>query len=212
MENSIAEDSNDSIETDYDIKLKIMLIGDSNVGKTSLIKKYCDNHFSKTYISTVGIDFQIKYLTFEKKKIKLQIWDTTGQERYRVLAKNCYNSSDGFIIIYDITKRESFNNVNNWIEQIYEMAPNYAKSILFGNKNDLNDIREVKIDEGKNLAKKFNIKFYETSAKEGTNTKEGFESIVKEIIGDIASVKASKRETIFLKGKNHKKEEKESCC
>ena len=210
------ESSSTSIEVDFDIKFKMMLIGDSDVGKTSLLKKYCDNEFSQSYISTIGIDFQIKNITIDNKKLQIQIWDTTGQERYQVLAKNYFNSSDGFVIVYDITKRESFDNVNNWIEQIYEMAPNYAKSILFGNKNDLKEHRQVKVSEGKTLAKKYNIKFFETSAKDGINIKEGFESLIREILGDIASIKSARKETISLRDKKHKKKEKEEkkepCC
>jgi Ras-related protein Rab-1A len=113
MEPSMDESS--SIEEDFDEKIKIMLIGDSNVGKTSLLKKYIDNEYSKNYITTVGMDFQMKCLNINNKKIKLQIWDTAGEERYRIVAKNYFNSSDGFIIVYDITKRLSFDNVNNWI-------------------------------------------------------------------------------------------------
>ena len=210
-----SEDSSNSstIEVDFDIKLKIMLIGDTNVGKTSLLQKYCNNEFSKNYISTIGIDFQVKYLNINNKKVKVQIWDTTGQERYQILAKNCFNSSDGFVIVYDITNRKSYNNVNNWIEQINETAPNHSKSIIFGNKNDLNDIREVKLNEGKELAKKYNYKFFETSAKDGINLNEGFESIVREIMNDVVSVKATLRQTISLRDKKHKKKPpNEPCC
>ena len=207
------EDSNSSIEVDCDIKLKIMLIGDTNVGKTSLIKKYCNDEFSKNYISTIGIDFQVKYLNINKKKIKVQIWDTTGQERYQILAKNSFNSSDGFIIVYDITNRKSYNNINNWIEQINEAAPSHSKSVIFGNKNDLNNSRQVKLNEGKELAKKYNYKYFETSAKDGINLNEGFETLFKEIMNDAVSVKATERETISLKDKKHtKKSPNEPCC
>lgn len=212
MEQSI-EESSCSLEEDFDEKIKIMLIGDSNVGKSSLLKKYIKNEFSHSYITTIGIDFQIKYLNVCNKKIKLQIWDTAGQERYQIVAKNYFNSSDGFIIVYDITKRHSFDNMNNWIEQITDYAPNYSKSVIFGNKQDLKDMREVKYIEGQELAKKSNFKFYETSAKEGINLNEGFEYLVKEILGDIASVKAGRKSTISLKDKKHKKKKaNEPCC
>lgn len=215
MDQSFEDNINNtnSFEEDFDIKLKIMLIGDSNVGKTSLLKKYCDNEFSQTYIPTIGIDFQIKNLNINKKKVNVQIWDTTGEERYKILAKNCFNSSNGFIIVYDITNRKSYNNVNNWIEQINEFAPNHSKSVIFGNKNDLNESREVTLNEGKELVKKYNYKFFETSAKDGINIKEGFESLIKEIMNDAISIRATQRDTISLKDKKHKKAQpNEPCC
>ena len=146
------------------------------------------------------------------KNIKIQIWDTAGQERYRIMAKNYYNSSDGFIIVYDITKRESFNNINTWIEQISNSAQNYSKSVIFANKCDLKDIRKVKINEGKELAKQYNFKFYETSAKDSINIKEGFESIIKNILGDIQSIKSVRKNTVSLRDQKHKNKEKEKCC
>ena len=206
------EDESTIIE-DYGEKIKIMLLGDSIVGKTSLLRKYIENEFSSNFINTVGFDIQIKFLNINNKKIKLQISDTAGQERYRTISKSFYNASEGFIIVYDITKRESFVNVNNWVEQIKEIAPNYSKSIIFGNKCDLTEMREIEIDEGKELANKFNFKFFETSAKDGTNINEGIETLLKEILGDIASVKSRKKESTVLKKKKHNKVKKnEPCC
>ena len=215
MDQSLGDSSSNScsIEVDYDIKLKIMLIGDANVGKTSLLKKYCYNEFSKNYISSIGIDFQVKYININKKKVKAQLWDTTGQERYQVLAKNFFNSNDGFIIVYDITNRKSYNNINYWVEQINESAPNHSKCVIFGNKNDLIERRQVELNEGKELGKKYNYKFFETSAKDGINLNEGFESLFKEIMNDIVSVKATQRQTISLRDKKHKKiQPNEPCC
>ena len=201
-----------SIEEDYDEKIKLMVIGDKNVGKTSLIKRFCQNEFDNAFITTIGIDFQIKNIKMNNKKIKIQIWDTAGQERYRVMAKSYYNSSDGFIIVYDITKRESFNQINNWIDQIVNSAPNYSKSIIFGNKNDLKDMRQVQINEGKELAKQNNFKFYETSAKDSNNINEGFESIIKDILRDIQSIKSERENTVAIKDKKHKNKGKQPCC
>ena len=208
MEQLMEEDF--SIEDEYN-KIKIMLIGDSTVGKTSLIRKYCENEFSETYITTVGIDFQIKYLDINNKKIKLQIWDTAGQERYQTVAKNYFNSSNGFIIVYDIAQRSTFDSVYNWVEQIKELAPSHIKIVIFGNKTDLNSNRVIKIKEGKELGEKFNFKFFETSAKTGQNLNEGFEYLVKEILGDIDPVKRSRKEGKKLINKNQK-DKKSSCC
>ena len=186
------EEEEYSIEEDFDEKIKIMLLGDSSVGKSSILRKYCKNEFLGKYITTIGIDFQIKNLTIDNKKIKVQIWDTAGEERYKVVTKSYFNSSNGFIIIYDITNRESFCNVNNWIEQISTLVGNNVKCILFGNKNDWKHKRNVEAKEGIELAKKFNYKFYETSAKDGNNIEEGFTSLIIDILGDIKSIKENK--------------------
>ena len=210
MDASIEEES--SYDEDFEEKVKIMLIGDSFVGKTSLLTKYCKNEFKPTYITTIGIDFQIKYFKYNDKRIKVQIWDTTGQERYRILAKSNINSSDGFIFVYDITKRDTFNNINNWVEQVKEIAPKNSKSIIFGNKVDLHKKRVIDASEGKHLAKKFNMKFFETSAKEGNNINEGFESLVKDILGDIVSVKQKRKGTYHLISKKDTIIPKKKCC
>ena len=106
-------------DDNYDEKIKIMLIGESKIGKTSLISRYCNNEFlGGVYLSTIGIDFQIKHLVLNKKNIRLQIWDTAGQERYRNIAKNYFQSTDGFVIVYDISNTESFEKLDYWIEQI----------------------------------------------------------------------------------------------
>ena len=201
------------IEEDYDEKIKLMILGDSTVGKSSILRQYCKKEFHEKYIGTIGIDFQIKYININNKKIKLQIWDTAGQERYRVVTKNYFNSSDGFIIIYDITNRESFNNVKNWIEQITALAGENIKCIIFGNKNDLNNKRQVQKDEGKELAKNYNFNFFETSAKDGSNVEEGFNSIATSVMDDIKSVKSKRSNSSILKKQKTKKEiKKESCC
>ena len=199
-------------EEDNNEKIRIMLIGDANVGKTSIIKKYCLDEFSQAYVTSIGLDFQIKFLDINQTKIKLQIWDTTSHERYQFLSKNYFNTSEGFIIVYDITNRKSFENVSFWVNQITEMAPNYTKCILFGNKCDLNKERKIELSEGKDLGKKYNYKFFETSSKDGKNIDKGFEYIVKEILGNFGPVKSIRRGSYSLKRKTHQAKVKQQCC
>ncbi len=205
------DEEENSIEEEFDEKIKLMVLGDSSVGKSSILSKYCKNEFMSKYITTIGIDFQIKYLNINNKRIKLQIWDTAGQERYRVVTKNYFNTSNGFVIIYDITSRESFNNINNWMEQIESIVGDRVKCIIFGNKNDLVSERKVQKEEGEELAKRYNCSFFETSAKEGNNIEEGFKSITLEIIEKLKNSKVKKDNgTTILKSKKNK--QKKNCC
>ena len=204
-------EENNSKEEHSDIKVKIMLIGDSNVGKTSIIKRYCKNIFSKSHISTVGIDLETKNIKIGKQIINLQLWDTAGQERYRVLSKNYYNNSDAFIIVYDITNSKSFENVTNWIMQIKENASENVKIVLFGNKSDLEDQRLISEEEGKKFAKDNSINFYETSAENGANVEKAIIDLVKEVINDENFTKGSEN-TSQLSGDKFKKEKKKKCC
>ena len=196
----------------YDQKIKIMVIGESLVGKTALITKYTKNTFGGAYLTTVGIDFQDKFLNINGKEIKIELWDTAGQERFRNIAKNYFQSSDGFLLVYDLTKKSSFEKLDFWNEQINLNAPKETKYILVGNKKDLENQREVQIEEGEDFAKKNNIKFYETSAKDGTNVINVFETLAKEIVNDVEQINtSSKRSSQVLKKKNAT-EEKKSCC
>jgi small GTP-binding protein len=204
-----------SIEEEYyDLKIRLMLIGDSNVGKTSIIKRYCNNQFSPSYISTVGIDFETKYLRLNGKIINLQIWDTAGQERYKVLAKNYYKNSDGFIIVYDITDKKSFNNVANWITQIKDSASENVKCVLLGNKCDLEELRQVDINQGKDLANNYHLKFYETSAQKGNNIQKVFTDLVKGFLNDDNFVNDSERSSISTEQRNLRRarNQKKKCC
>ena len=200
-------------ENDYDIKLKIMLLGDSTVGKTSILRRYCKNEFSNKYATTIGIDFQFKNMIKFDKRIRLQIWDTAGQERYKVVAKNYFNSSDGFVILYDITNKESFQNVTSWVSQINDIASKAVKFILFGNKNDLEEARIVKKNEGENMAKKYSMLFYETSAKTGENINEGFDFLVNEILKEDGRLsKLSKKSDAVDLTSSKKGNNKRGCC
>ena len=211
MSKEDADDSNSSGIT-YDEKIKIMVIVETRVGKTSLIKKYTKNTFGGVYLTTVGIDFQEKIINSEGKVVKIQIWDTAGQDRFRNIAKNYFHTSDGFLLVYDITCRESFDKLNFWYEQIKLNAPEHTKCMVIGNKCDLEEKREISKEEGDNFSKEQNIKFYETSAKEGINVNIIFQELSNEIIKDIKkNGQKNKSSSQFLK-KNNTKQKKKACC
>ena len=196
---------------DFDLRFKIMVIGESKVGKTSVIKKYTQNKFGGVYLTTVGVDFQDKIINIDDKKIRLQIWDTAGQERFRNITKNYFNSSNGFLLIYDITDKDSLEHLNFWSAQIQLNAPEKSKCVLVGNKCDLEGSRAVSTEEGKMYAEKNKIKFFETSAKDGTNINEVFEYIANEIYKEekteMRSVTSSQ---VLSKEQTFKKKKK--CC
>ena len=201
-------------EENYDEKIKIMVIGESKIGKTSLISRYCNNEFDGgAYLSTVGIDFQVKNLVLVDKNVRVQIWDTAGQERYRNIAKNYFQSSDGFVIVYDISCAETFEKLDYWIEQIKLNAQEYTKLVLFGNKSDLKEGRQIKKEEGEEYAKRNNIKFFEVSAKDGTNVSEGFEYIFKDILNSFSpNENFKKRRSKMLSVPIKLPKKKSSCC
>ena len=190
----------------YDVKYKIMVLGESKVGKTSLIKRYTKDQFGGVYLTTVGMDFQDKIIEIEDKKVRLQVWDTAGQERFRNVTKSYFQSSQGLLVVYDITDKESFEKINFWVDNIKNNAPENAKLILVENKCDLANERKVSYEEGENYAKKFNIKFFESSAKDGTNVKEFFFYLANEIYQDDKTKGKDNKNSLQLnanqKGKN----------
>ena len=194
----------------FDVKYKIMVLGESRVGKTSLIKQYTKEQFGGVYLTTVGMDFQDKIIDIEGKKVRLQIWDTAGQERFRNVTKSYFQSSHGFVLVYDITDKTTFEKTNFWMEQIKLNGPENPKLILVGNKCDLSNERKVSIEEGENFAKKNNIKFFESSAKEGTNVNELFLELGKLIYQD--SKGKEEKKTVKLGSTTQSKKEKKKCC
>ena len=205
LENSLEEEA-------YDDRIRVMLIGNSNVGKTSIAKRYCKNQFNHNYISTVGIDFVTKYIKVGEKMINLQIWDTAGQERYKVIAKNYYNKSDGFIIVYDITNKSSFNDISGWVSQIKELASQDNKNIIVGNKCDLEEQREVNKIEGENLSKKYNCQFLEVSAQNGKNIDKIFLCLVQNILQDVNNSDSSRRGSEIDNKSFKENNKKRKCC
>ena len=193
----------------FDVKYKIMVLGESKVGKTSLIKRYTKDQFGGVYLTTVGMDFQDKIIEIEDKKVRLQVWDTAGQERFRNVTKSYFQSSHGLLVVYDITDKESFDKINFWMENIKNNAPENVKLILVGNKCDLANERKVSYEEGENYAKNLNIKFFEASARDGTNVKEFFFYLANEIYQDEKTKGKDNKKTVQL---DSKKKGKKGCC
>lgn len=166
----------------FDYLLKIIIIGDSSVGKSSLMTVFSGEKFSVSHITTIGIDFKIKTIQIGDKKIKFQIWDTAGQERFRNITRQYYKNAHGIFVIYDISNEISFNNISYWLSSIRTYGDDNAKIILIGNKNDLEDQRTVSKVRGQELADEYDIQFFETSAKNISNVDAMFSDMAIKVI------------------------------
>jgi len=172
------------MKPDYDYLFILVLIGDSGVGKSCLLLRFADDKWTDSYISTIGVDFKIRTVQLDGKNIKLQIWDTAGQERFRTISSTYYRGAHGIIVVYDITNRESFNNVKRWLKEIDKYARENVNKLLVGNKADLaddNELRAVQKHEGKNFADELGVQFLEASAKTGAFVDTAFLLISSEI-------------------------------
>ncbi|KAM9452175.1 ras-related protein Rab-1A isoform 2-T2 [Salvelinus alpinus] len=158
---------------EYDYLFKLLLIGDSGVGKSCLLLRFADDTYTESYISTIGVDFKIRTIEMDGKTVKLQIWDTAGQERFRTITSSYYRGAHGIIIVYDVTDQESFNNVKQWLEEIDRYACENVSKLLVGNKCDL--------VSKKKFASSLKIPFLETSAKNADNVEKSFLTMASEI-------------------------------
>jgi len=176
-------------QKDYDYMFKIMLFGDSGVGKSSLLLRFTENAFTESFVSTIGVDFKMHSMDTDQGRVKLQLWDTAGQERFRAVANSYYRGAHGIVIVYDTTERESFDNIDNWLSQIHQYAAEDVVKMLVGNKVDLEDQRKVSTKEGVALADKHKMKFYECSAKSSANVGCVFTDMAKEILSSVSQKK-----------------------
>jgi len=158
---------------------KLLIIGDSRVGKSSILTRFTENFFSQHTIMTVGIDYKTKKIAVDGCEIKLQIWDTAGQERYRSITQNFYKNTMGVIVVFDLTDEASFENVRNWLRQIKTHAGENVCKILVGNKSDMPEARAVTKDKIDEFTKEISIEYFEASAKNNENIAEAFTSISK---------------------------------
>ena len=191
-----------------DIVYKVLLLGDSSVGKTCFLLRYCDKSFQDAHLSTIGLDYRLKTLTLKNKKsIKLQIWDTAGEDRFRAITKNYYKGANGIILIYDVTNLQTYENVKNWITQIREEANPNVIIYLAGNKIDIpEESRAVKTSDGQKIADEYQLPFKETSAKDGMNVNEIFQELVEKIDEVFSKIEQPKdpRNKLYDGGKKKK--------
>ena len=167
---------------DYEFIFKVLLLGNSNVGKSSLFLRFVDDIWNDTFVPTIGVDFKIKTFDIDEKRIKMQIWDTAGQERFKNIIASYYRGAHGILLIYDVTDKDSFKNLSNWLIEIEKNSSKNVIKVLIGNKTDLEDKRVISQNQGKDFADTYGLKFIETSVKKNINVKEAFETLGRELM------------------------------
>lgn len=176
-----SDKSLNKMNPEYDYLFKLLLIGDSGVGKSCLLLRFADDTYTESYISTIGVDFKIRTIELDGKTIKLQIWDTAGQERFRTITSSYYRGAHGIIIVYDVTDQETFNNVKQWLQEIDRYACENVNKLLVGNKCDMTLKKVVDYTTAKEFADSLGVPFLETSAKSATNVEQAFMTMAAEI-------------------------------
>ena len=194
----------------------IITLGDSQVGKTSLIRRYTENQFTGEYLTTIGFDLKIKKITLPNgEEIRIKVSDTAGQERFKSIATNYLKKANGILLVYDVTKETSYNNIDNWLEQIKSDSDIKRPMILIGNKSDMVNERVISKEKGEELAKNCcgGIKFYETSCKTGDNVDKAFDDLVYQIYNKYSGKNLNDTDNIKInKGEKGKDKKKKKCC
>ena len=188
-------------DEDYDFIFKVLLLGNSDVGKSSILLRYVDSVWNETFVPTIGVDFKVKTVEIGDKKVKMQIWDTAGQERFRNVISTYFRGGNGLLLIYDITNKDSFKNLESWLIEIEKNASENILKILIGNKSDLEEDREISKEEGQAFANRNGMQFMETSAKMNTNVDEAFQALGKLMI----EFNSGQKTTMNSQNKNDKK-------
>jgi len=200
----------------YDVILKVLLLGNSNVGKSSLFLRYVDDIWNDSFVPTIGVDFKIKTFELDSKKVKMQIWDTAGQERFKNVIASYYRGANGILLVYDITDKDSFRQIKNWLVEVDRNANKNVLKVLIGNKSDLESRRAVTFEQGKEFAESNGMKFLETSAKKKVNVTQAFETITREFMNSGLDTQAPKKQNktfAVSSGENlNEVEKKKGCC
>ncbi|XP_047321499.1 ras-related protein Rab2BV-like [Impatiens glandulifera] len=184
------------VDHQYDYLFKIVLIGDSGVGKSNILSRFTRNEFCLESKSTIGVEFATRTLQVEGKTVKAQIWDTAGQERYRAITSAYYRGAVGALLVYDITKRQTFENVERWLRELRDHSDSNIVIMLAGNKADLNHLRSVSEHDGQGLAEREGLSFLETSAMEAINVESAFQTIMLDIYQIISRKALAAQEAI----------------
>ena len=211
------------MSNNYNYLFKYIIIGDSSVGKSNLLMKFAHNKFTKDYQATIGVEFGSKNIEINNKVYRIQVWDTAGQENFRSLTRAYYKNCVCAIIVYDVTNKQSFENIQNWLEDVHNQSPKTVLIALIGNKIDLDDKRVISFDEGKELALKNGIIFMETSAKTGEGVNEVFNYTAQEIEkkmkenyynlkSETCGIKEGNIDNNAINLKDEKNNDKKGCC
>jgi Ras-related protein Rab-1A len=170
------------LDSDFDYTIKILVVGDSTVGKTNFIRMFIENKFNQNYMTTSGIDLKTSSIEIKNKKIRVQLWDTAGQEKYKAITKNLFLKVQAALIVYDITNEETFNNLKTWVRSIKEECGKQIQMLIIGNKNDLNEERVVDKNIAMEYAKEEKIDYLETSSKTGDNIQKAISLLCEKVL------------------------------
>ncbi|TMX05494.1 hypothetical protein EJD97_017334 [Solanum chilense] len=174
------------MEEEQEYLFKIVVIGDSAVGKSNLLSRFARDEFDHNSKATIGVEFQTQVVEVDGKEIKAQVWDTAGQERFRAVTSAYYRGAVGALIVYDISRSTTFENIKRWLDELNTHCDTTVARMLVGNKCDLENIRDVSVEDGKNLAEEEGLFFIETSALDSTNVKTAFEIVIREIYKNVS--------------------------
>ncbi|UJR14824.1 hypothetical protein I4U23_001809 [Adineta vaga] len=194
---------NYTTDVEFDYLFKILIIGDSGVGKTTILQRFSQDYFSTEYVATIGVDFQIRTIDVDSKRCKLQVWDTAGQDRFKCVVSSFYRNANGVVLCFDLTDLESFRNVNNWLEEVKRYCPDQTPVFLIGTKSDLISRRMVSQDMIKNFSEKHNLSFLETSSKTNENVEKCFFGFTQMLVAHTNRIELShksKKEIIPVYG------------
>ncbi|OJT08957.1 GTP-binding protein ypt1 [Trametes pubescens] len=204
--------------SEYDYLFKLLLIGDSGVGKSCLLLRFADDTYTESYISTIGVDFKIRTIELEGKTVKLQIRVSdffVGQERFRTITSSYYRGAHGIIVVYDVTDNDTFTNVKQWLQEIDRYASEGVNKLLVGNKSDLTSKKVVEYSVAKEFADQLGIPFLETSAKNATNVEQAFLTMAKQIkdrMGSTTTAAGTGKSSTITPGQTVQQQAAGGCC
>ena len=206
-------------DDNYELMVKVVIVGDSGVGKTNIMSKYLKNEFHEDSKATVGVEFGSKQFNIQGHQVKAQMWDTAGQERYKAITSAYYKGAKGAFIVYDISRKNTFDSISRWVSDITATADKKITLILIGNKSDLEDQRQVTKEQGEEKAKEFGLAFLETSASSGDNLEKAFSLMINEVYKKCQEdINAETDDNVVDQGKDITlnkpagKTEKKKCC